>query len=104
MGEERWGHPRTTPNPPPPTNPPNPQGMVLVIWVNIVQTEITMEICSKVLIRAIGYVLFMGTSLNFIKHAIHEGGAHLPLFVNKWHFCESPSDDNNNVLIDLLSL
>ena len=65
-----------------------------------------MEICSKVLIRAIGYVLFMGTSLNFIKHAVHEGGAHLPLFVNKLHFCESPSIilDDNNVLIDFLSL
>ena len=34
-----------------------PQGIILAIWVNIIYTEITIEVCSKGLFGAIGKVL-----------------------------------------------
>ena len=44
-----------------------PQGIRVVVWVKFCQTEITIEICSKCLGRAIGKVLFMKIGYNLIK-------------------------------------
>ena len=73
----------------------------MVIWVNIFQTELMVEICSKSLVRAIGKRLIFFLARTPIK--THKGDEKWPLFVNKQLFWWSASitlDNNNAVLTD----
>ena len=74
----------------------------MVIWVNIFQTELMVEICSKSLVRAIGKRLIFFLARTPIK--THKGDEKWPLFVNKQLFWWSASitlNNNNAVLTDL---
>ena len=55
----------------------------MVIWVNFFQTELTVEICSKSLVRAMGKVLLIKLS--------HKGD-------EKWPLVTSIKLDNNNAV------
>ena len=59
---------------------------IVVIWVNIFQNELMVEIYSKSLVGAIGKVLLMTT-----PNKTHKGGEEWPLFVNKQLFWWSAS-------------
>ena len=74
-------------------------GSMVVIWVNLFQIELMVEIYSKSLVRAIGKVLLV----KFRPIKTHKVDDKWPLFVNKQLLRWSASitlDNNNDVLTE----
>ena len=59
---------------------------IVVIWVNIFQTEFMVEMYYKSLVRAFGNVLLMKSSLARTPINTRKGDEKWPLFVNKQLF------------------
>ena len=71
---------------------------IVVIWVNVFQTELMVEICSESLVRAMVKYYSLDVARTPIKTS--KGDEKWPLFVNKQLFWWSASItfDNNNAV------